>query len=134
MALPFELVIEQAPVSNQARRRERRDRWIRSVESAARDIWGLEAPVTEPVMVTITYIFDDTPLDVDNVSKPILDALEGVVFEDDAQVFDLLCRKRHVMRILSIGIPSGKLVDIAINPREAVHIQVDALESPGVAL
>ena len=90
--------------------------------------------MTEPVMVTITYIFDDTPLDVDNVSKPILDALEGVVFEDDAQVFDLLCRKRHVMRILSIGIPSGKLVDIAINPREAVHIQVDALESPGVAL
>ena len=128
MPLSFELVMEQAPVSNQARRRERRDRWIRSVEGAARDIWGSETPFTGPVMITITYIFDDTPLDVDNISKPILDALEGVVFENDAQVFDLLCRKRHVRRILDIGSPPDELLDIIINPREAVHIQVEALE------
>ena len=29
-------------------------------------------------MVTITYFLDSSPLDVDNVPKPILDALRGL--------------------------------------------------------
>ena len=43
----------------------------------------------------VTYFFDDTPFDVDNIPKPILDALKGLVFRDDSQVYDLLCRKRN---------------------------------------
>ncbi len=34
-------------------------------------------------MVTITYVYDEVPLDVDNIPKPILDALKGLVFSDD---------------------------------------------------
>ncbi len=47
-------------------------------------------------MVTITYFYLDKELDVDNVPKPIIDALKGLVFEDDNQVTDLLCRKRDL--------------------------------------
>ena len=129
MPIPFELVMEQAPVSNQARRRERRDKWIRTVKSSASAIWGLEPPVTEPVMVSITYFFDDTPVDVDNIPKPILDGLKGVVFQDDSQVYDLVCSKRHVEADLRIGsVPEELLLDILPNPRAAVHIKVDALQ------
>ena len=64
------------------------------MERAARQEWGVEAPVTHPIMVTITYFFDDIPVDVDNIPKPILDALKGLAFRDDSQVYDLLCRKR----------------------------------------
>ena len=49
-----------------------------------------------PVAVTITYFYNTTPLDVDNIPKPILDGLKGMVYQDDDQVFDMLCRKRDL--------------------------------------
>ena len=52
--------------------------------------------MNEPVMFTIMYFYDERPLDVDNIPKPILDALKGLIFEDDDQVTDLVCRKRYV--------------------------------------
>jgi hypothetical protein len=30
-----------------------------------------ELPVTEPVMLTITYFYEETAMDVDNIPKPI---------------------------------------------------------------
>lgn len=80
MPIPFEMIMEQTPVSSQTRRRHRFHEWREDLESAARQIWGLDAPVAHPIMVTITYFFDDTPVDVDNIPKPILDALKGLIF------------------------------------------------------
>ena len=94
---------------------------------------GSESPVTDPVMVTITYFFDDILVDVDNIPKPILDALEGVVFEDDSQVYDLLCRKRHVQADLRFERGSQKLLDVLANPKAAVHIKVEAARELEVA-
>ena len=56
--------------------------------------WGVEQPFVGNVMVTITYFFEGASLDVDNMPKPILDGLNGLVYSDDSQVTDLLCRKR----------------------------------------
>lgn len=36
--------------------------------------------------------------DVDNYAKAILDAMKGVAFEDDAQVTDLVARKRYTAK------------------------------------
>ena len=36
------------------------------------------------IVETITYFFDGAALDVDNIPKPILDALKGVVYFDDS--------------------------------------------------
>ena len=47
-------------------------------------------------MLTITYFFDSdsAPIDVDNIPKPISDALNGLAYIDDGQLTDILCRKR----------------------------------------
>jgi len=37
-------------------------------------------------------------LDADNIAKSILDGLNGVVYEDDDQVIELLVRKHKVKR------------------------------------
>ena len=96
--LPFEFVIDGAPVSQQARRRARLRDWISKVENEAKSHWPEdELPVVDSIMVKITYFYEENvspKIDVDNISKPILDALKGVVFTDDSQVTDLLCRKR----------------------------------------
>ena len=128
MTLPFEFVIGGPPVSQQTRRRERVREWTAEVEDAARKTWDTEPPIAGAIMVTITYFFDGTPFDVDNIPKPILDALKGMVFSDDVQVFDLLCRKRDINENLQIQNPSPELIEYLRESKQVLHISVaDAL-------
>ena len=129
MPIQFELIMEQAPVSSQTRRRQRFHEWRQDLERAARLVWDTEAPVAVPVSVTITYFFDDTPVDVDNFPKPILDALKGLVFQDDSQVYDLLCRKRNRADNLRIEGPSQGLLDALDNSTQVLHIKVTAAQN-----
>ena len=57
----------------------------------------------------------------------------GVVFEDDSQVYDLLCRKRHVQADLRFERGSQKLLDVLANLKAAVHIKVEAARELEVA-
>ena len=44
--------------------------------------WATEPPFDGQVMVDITYLYEGSSLDVDNVPKPILDALKGLVYSE----------------------------------------------------
>lgn len=50
----------------------------------------------ERVMLQITYFYSDDKLDVDNIVKPIQDALNGLAYVDDGQITDLIVRKRNL--------------------------------------
>ena len=77
-------------------------------------------------MVIITYFYEDASLDVDNIPKPILDALKGLVYSDDTEVSDLLCRKRDLNGDLRIQNPSSVLLDTLRNSEQQfLHITVD---------
>lgn len=52
-------------------------------------------PVEGPVSVTIN-VFVRRKMDVDNIAKSVLDGLNGVAYEDDDQVVELLVRKHKV--------------------------------------
>ena len=111
MPIPFEFVLFGPPVSQQARRRRLVRGWTNEVKRVSRIHWGAETPFDGNVMVTITYFFEGASLDVDNIPKPILDALKGVVYSDDSQVTDLLCRKRDLSDDLRIQQPSAVLLE-----------------------
>lgn len=65
-------------------------RWQTSVSWAAREAMGGDAPVAGPVRVTMRFVMPDkTRRDCDNLSKAVLDSLNGIVFVDDCQVVDL---------------------------------------------
>lgn len=125
MAIPFELTIDGSPVSQQTRRRELLRQWTQEVRNVAGSAWGSEPPVAEEVMVTITYFYDSTPMDVDNIPKPILDALKGLVFLDDTQITDLLCRKRALRPSFQTGDLSPVLHQALGRARQFVHIVVN---------
>ena len=133
MSVPFEFVIGGPAVSQQTRRAERRELWKEEVRSAARDRWTAGLPVAGSVAVTITYFFDGDEPDVDNVPKPILDAMKGLVYSDDAQVFDLLCRKRDLTTDLLIRNPSTDLLGYLRESRQVVHIFVEEASNLEVA-
>ena len=124
MPIPFEFVLSGPPVSQQARRRERVREWQREVRRVARAHWGDEAPFDGEVMVTITYFFEVASLDVDNIPKPILDALKGVVYSDDSEVTDLLCRKRDLNGDLRIPQPSALLLETLGRSEQFLHVIV----------
>ena len=124
MPIPFEFVIGGPPVSQQARRRDSVRQWTEVVKSVAKQVWATEPPVNGPLIVTITYFFDRTSFDVDNIPKPILDALKGVVFTNDSQVFDLLCRKRDMNDNLVIQNPSLDLIGYLRESKQVLHVSV----------
>ena len=96
MTLPLEFILIGSPRSQQASRIGLRA-WRRRVqEEAERHLESGGAPFDGNVKIAILYFYDDAPMDVDNIPKPILDALKGLVYNDDSQITDLVCRKRVV--------------------------------------
>ena len=75
-------------------------------------------------MVVITYYYKGGALDVDNMPKPILDALNGLVYGDDSQITDLVCRKRDRNRDLQFEDPSSVLVETLGRSEQFLHITV----------
>src|ERR671931_1599876 len=106
----LEFVIDGPPVSQQARRRERVRQWRDAVRRVTEQNWPPEElPVTGPIMLTVIYFCDDVAMDLDNLPKPIVDALKGLVYLDDDQVTDIVCRKRNRNSDLRLENPSSFL-------------------------
>ena len=124
MPIPFEFVIDGPPISQQARRRRLIKEWTDEVQSVAEKNWDTEPPFVGEVMVSITYFFEGGSLDVDNIPKPILDALKGLIYRDDSQVTDLLCRKRDLNGDLRIQNPSSVLLGTLQQSEQFLHITV----------
>lgn len=128
MPIPLEVVIERTPLSQQADRRRLRA-WKRVVQNVVGEEWDAEPPFAGEVMVGITYYFKGESLDVDNMPKPILDALKGLVYADDDQITDLVCRKRDRDRDLQFENPSPVLLETLGRSEQFLHITVTEASS-----
>lgn len=124
--LPFEFIIEGLPVSQQTRRRTRFHEWKKKVREEAEKYWPKgELPHAEPVMMKVTYFYDTVAMDVDNIPKPISDALNGLVYFDDDQLTDSLARKRNLNSDLTIENPSTILADGVSRGTEFLYVVVE---------
>jgi len=47
------------------------------------------------VSIAIEYCYQKRPKDIDNILKALFDALEGILFQNDSQIYELYVRKRH---------------------------------------
>ncbi len=93
----FEFIVDGPPVSQQTRRRERLKEWKTTVRQEAEKYWSSEQKTAMgDVMLQITYFYDAVIMDVDNIVKPIQDAIIGLTYVDDDQVTDILVRKKNL--------------------------------------
>ena len=130
--LPFEFNVDGPPVSQQARRPERLTAWKMSVKAKAREGWAKNTPAVEQeISIEITHFFEGAPADVDNIPKPILDAIKGVVYVDDQQVTDLVCRRRPLGGPHKVDPVSRMLAEGLAEGREFVHIRIVAASAEG---
>ena len=88
--LHLEFVVLGVPVSNQQgtpQGRANLTAWRAAVTAAARAAWNQATLSTSLKAVVINFYDTNRPsLDLDNMSKPILDSLEGTVYGNDRQI------------------------------------------------
>lgn len=126
IAFPVEFHVPGTPVSLQASNRSR-ERWKAQVAEAAKA--GLpETPwLTEPSIAVTVFHFPkaESLVDLDNIAKPILDALTALVYRDDRQVDRLLIQRFDAHHGDELSNPSPRLADALANGRPRVYIRID---------
>jgi Holliday junction resolvase RusA-like endonuclease len=130
--LPFEFVIPETPVSVQARDRKRLSAWKERVRNAASASWPREQPpVTCSVRARVTYYYDQVSIDSDNILKPLLDALCGVVYRDDAQVTDVSSAIRSINGSFRVRGMSRPLAEGFVTGHDFLHIRIEEAPDQG---
>ncbi|KKI98643.1 crossover junction endodeoxyribonuclease RusA [Prochlorothrix hollandica PCC 9006 = CALU 1027] len=125
----FEFIVDGPPVSQQTRRRERLRAWKIVVRQEAEKYWSPgQKAATGLIMLKITYFYDSVAMDVDNIVKPIQDAIIGLAYIDDDQVTDVLVRKRNLLGNFKVENMTSILAEGFSRGNEFLHIVV--IEAP----
>lgn len=100
--------------------------WKDKVAEAARGDWPNERPLfaTEAAVVIIFFFNQATNLDIDNIVKPILDALVGTVIVDDGLVSQVIARKTDQAAVDDILNPPTKLTNFLRKHPQFVYVAV----------
>ena len=81
-------------------------------------------PADGPVCITLVYLYDEAALDVDNILKPIQDALVGLVFSDDSIVTDAISRRRQLGGTFDLSRVSPVLIEGFEYGDEFVYVHI----------
>ncbi|MFQ4140003.1 RusA family crossover junction endodeoxyribonuclease [Nodosilinea sp. PGN35] len=112
-------------MSQQTRRRERLRAWQSVVRQEAEKYWASgQSAVTGLVMLQVTYFYDSVAIDVDNIVKPIQDAIIGLAYIDDDQVTDVLVRKRNLSGNFKVENMTSILAEGFSRGNEFLHVVV----------
>jgi hypothetical protein len=121
----FEFLIGRRPLSLQTKNRENLQQWKTFVKSEAAKNWHLPLIAEKYLHISIVYLCDDSPPDADNIVKPILDALVGLIYNDDEQVADVESHRRY----LSEGIDATNLPLLlqhgVLKGEECVYVKIE---------
>jgi hypothetical protein len=85
-------------------------------------------PVEGDVTIRITYYYLYRGIDVDNLSKPICDALSRLIYLDDGQVTDLYAAKRNLKGFVAVADSTAILLGALETANEFIHVTVDFSE------
>ena len=123
---PLEFVVHGTPVSLQTARTKSKDDWKLRVKIASYGALPEGHFLTEaPISVTLFY-FPDTEMqgDIDNIVKPILDALSKHIYHDDRQVERVWVQKFEPGRIFQFARPSEALSEALSGEKPLLFVRV----------
>lgn len=127
VSLPVDFVVLGVPVSHQTQNKRRLRGWRLKVEAQATATMSGATPTIDDVEVTIVYYHgSDDPPDVDNIIKPIQDALCGTVIQDDAQVQDVRSARRSLDGVFRVNGMSRALANGFVAGRDFIHVRISA--------
>lgn len=129
-----EFIVPGVPISAQTSNKARKQEWMEAVTAAAQGVW-LESPLDVELAVSVTYFEPGTwKLDLDNMVKPILDAITGVVWIDDKQLVDIHPARRDLDGYYRIKGISPVVAEGFIAGEPFIHVKVTTPPDQGVFL
>jgi len=135
IVFPIEFIVAGTPVSFQAKRPETRIAWRNRVrrESDAALPEGHFA-TDAPIAVTLFYFPEQEMAgDIDNIVKPVLDALCRHVYRDDRQVARVWVQKFEPAAVVRFGAPSNVLAEAVGRVRPFLYIRLSDDPMEGLA-
>lgn len=121
----FEFVIPRRPVSLQVKKRDNLQKFKSFVRTEAAKTWPADnAPLSENLRITLIYLAAADAADVDNIIKPIQDALVGLVYSDDVYVCDVDCHRRYLSEPIDVTDLPPPLQAAIAQAEECVYVRV----------
>jgi len=115
-------------VSQQSKSRPRLQEWKARVRREASQSWPPQSPASSrPVRITVVYYHDGPAvrIDDDNMVKPIRDALNALVYEDDNLIVDTRIRKTDLNGAFRPRGWSSVLAEGFVRNREFVYVRIE---------
>lgn len=130
--LRFEFVVPGRPVSTQERDREKYQAWKRLVRSHA-ELMYPKPPAGVRLRLTVVFLCYAS-IDVDNLIKPIQDALTGWAYQDDEQVTDVDSHRRWLRERAEFQLLPPMLKEAWLAGGECVYVRGEEARSLEVYL
>ena len=124
-----EFLIPKRPVSLQTKSRKNLQAWKNFVCAEASKTWLGVPHKGSNLHLTLIYLCDDNPVDVDNIIKPIQDALVGLIYNDDLLISDVESHRRPLTGTFEIAKYPNLLVNGIISGKECVYVKVSESKS-----
>ena len=83
-----------------------------------------QPPLIGAVGLQVTFYRESELGDVDNLLKPIQDALQGIVYHNDRQISDVTARRRDIDSSFKVRYISPALAMAFSDGRQFAHIEV----------
>ena len=121
-----EFIFDGPPLSLQSKNKARKRNYKAMVASMASNVLpNGYIPTAEEVKITITNYYETQSGDVDNIIKPIQDALNGIVYIDDEQVVETSSRRRNINSSYKIRSVSAKILEGFSNGNDFIHVKIE---------
>ena len=121
----FEFCVHGRPILAQTANRSRILVWQQQVRAAAMAGWPTaRPPFTVPVELRITHYVEWPVGDMDNLIKPIQDALQGIVYVDDGAVKDVSGNWRDIDAPFRVRYLARPLAEAFSDGRPFVHVRL----------
>jgi hypothetical protein len=124
--LPIEFLILDRPLSLQTNSRLKFQAWKEQVRAEAAKAWsGRRILDKGEFHLTIVHFYTESPPDVDNIIKPIQDALEGLVLFNDDLVSDVESHRRHLRGQFDFDRLPPLIMSALTSSTECVYVRLD---------
>ena len=121
----MEFCVPGEPVSARTTDRSRLVAWCHRVRDVAAAHWSPDrTPLDVAVELRITHYGERQAIDLDNMIKPIQDALQGIVYRNDRQVREVTGRWRSIDGHYPLRYISRRLSAAFSRGDEFVHVEV----------
>lgn len=121
-----EFTVEGPPVSHQTKDRAILQVWQRTIRQAAARVWT-GPPMTGSAKFTVMNFYEAArpQLDDDNMAKPIRDALNGIVYNDDGQITHAEHSQTSIDAYFQIRGTSLVILEAFHRGKEFVYIRIE---------